>query len=87
MRNIEKIKLLESRNSELAKEILLNESAIYEAEKEISNLDMDLIEHPKILEYVNQLKFLIGRLTEKNNFYKTEIFQNDLEIKKLLENE
>jgi hypothetical protein len=54
MENKEKIAELEDRNSELAKEVLLNESAIYEAETEIENLDTDLIRHPRIQQYVNQ---------------------------------
>lgn len=55
-----KINLLEERIKELSKEILLNESAIYETEKEISQIDADLIEHPKISEYVSKLKNLIS---------------------------
>ena len=78
---------LEDRNSELAKEILLNESAVYEAETEIENLDTDLIGHPRIQQYVNQLNLLVKRLRTKNNRYKKEIFQNELEIKKLKKDE
>jgi len=78
---------LEDRNSELAKEILLNESAVYEVETEIENLDTDLIGHPRIQQYVNQLNLLVKRLKTKNNRYKKEIFHNELEIKKLKEDE
>jgi len=82
-----RISELEDRNSELAKEILLNESAVYEVETEIENLDTDLIGHPRIQQYVNQLSLLVKRLKTKNNRYKKEIFQNELEIKKLKEDE
>jgi hypothetical protein len=36
------IRIIEEQNGELAKEILLNESAIYEAEKEIQKLSTEL---------------------------------------------
>lgn len=80
-----RIKKLEDRNGELAKEILLNESAVYQTEIEINNLDIDLIGHPKIQQYVNQLKLLVERLKAKNKLYKQEIFKNELVIKKLRE--
>lgn len=78
-----RIKELESRNSELAKEILLNESSIYESEKEISELDKDLLGHPSIQQYINNLRLLIERIKNKNDLYKQEIYKNNLEIKKL----
>jgi hypothetical protein len=78
-----RIKELESRNSELAKEILLNESAIFETEKEISELDQDLLGHPSIQQQINNLRLLIERIKNKNELYKNEIYSNDLEIKKL----
>jgi len=78
---------LEDKNSELAKEILLNESAVYETETQIDNLDTDLIRHPRIQQYISQLNLLIKRIKTKNNRYKKEIFQNEFEIKKLRENE
>lgn len=49
------IKELEERNGELAKEILLNESAVFETLKEIADLDSDILDHPKIQQYVNHL--------------------------------
>jgi hypothetical protein len=83
----QRVKELEDRNGELAKEILLNESAVYQAESEVNNLDTDLIGHPKIQQYINQLKLLIERLKTKNKVYKQEIFENELVIKKLKEDE
>jgi hypothetical protein len=74
---------LEERNSELAKEILLNESAIYEAQKEMADLDNDLLDHPSILNYINTLRLLIERIEKRNDLYKTEIFDNELRIQKL----
>lgn len=82
-----RIQELEERNGELAKEILLNESAVYQAETEVNNLDTDLMGHPKIQQYVNQLKLLIERLKARNEAYKQEIFENELVIKRLKENE
>jgi len=78
-----RIKELESRNSELAKEILLNESAIFETENEISELDQDLLGHTAIQQQINNLRLLIERIKNKNELYKNEIYSNDLEIKKL----
>ncbi len=77
------VEQLEERNSELAKEILLNESAVYEAEKEINKIDTDLLDHPSIQNHVNSLKLLIERIEVKNGLYKKEIFENDIRIKKL----
>jgi hypothetical protein len=74
---------LEEGNSELAKEILLNESAIYEAQKEMADLDNDLLDHPSILNYINTLRLLIERIEKRNDLYKTEIFDNELRIQKL----
>ena len=54
-----RIKDLELRNSELAMEILLNESAIFETEKEISELDQDLLGHTSIQQQINNLRLLI----------------------------
>lgn len=64
----------------------LNESAVYETETQIDNLDTDLAGHPSIQQYINQLSLLIKRIKTKNNRYKKEIFQNEFEIKKLREN-
>lgn len=83
----EKIEALENRNAELSKEILLNEVAIYEAEKELNHLDEDIIEHEKIQAYIQQMTFLIDRLNAQNRLYKVEIFENNYEIKKLKEND
>jgi predicted RNase H-like nuclease (RuvC/YqgF family) len=83
VKNKKEIEALEERNSELAKEILLNEAAIYEAEKEINRIDTDIIDHPTIQNYINTLKMLIERLETKNTVYKNEIFENDVRIKKL----
>lgn len=82
---IKRIRELESRNSELAKEILLNESAIFETEKEISEIDQDLLGHISIQHQINNLRLLIERIKNKNELYKKEIYSNDLEIKKLKE--
>jgi uncharacterized protein YigA (DUF484 family) len=77
------IEELEQKNSELAKEILLNESAIYEAEREIANLDEDLLDHPVIADYIQRLNEHIAVISEKNRTYKVEIFKNNFEIKRL----
>jgi len=61
----------------------LNEAAIYEAEKELSTIDTDLIDHPTMQNYFNILNALIGRMNGKNSFYRNEIFENDSRIKKL----
>jgi hypothetical protein len=61
----------------------LNESAIYEAQKEIADLDNDLLDHPSILNYINTLRLLIERIEKRNDLYKTEIFDNELRIQKL----
>ncbi|MEQ8881679.1 MAG: hypothetical protein RLQ12_18685 [Cyclobacteriaceae bacterium] len=83
MSNKSEIEKLENNNAELAKEILLNEAAIYETEKEMSEIETQLLEHPKIQQYVNNLRLLVDRIKLKNQLYKNEIFQNDLEIAKL----
>lgn len=82
-----RINQLEDRNSELAKEILLNEAAIYQSEKEIDNIDADIIDHEHIQKYISQIRVLVERLTNKNEIYKKEIFENELLIKKLKEDE
>lgn len=83
MSNKNQIKQLEDLNSSLAKEILLNESAVYEVEKELQSLDSDLFHHPAIQPQIDELRALILRLTNKNEVYKQEIYENDLEITKL----
>ncbi|MEQ8553818.1 MAG: hypothetical protein RIC06_03840 [Cyclobacteriaceae bacterium] len=79
MSNKSEIEKLENNNAELAKEILLNEAAIYETEKEMSEIETQLLEHPKIQQYVNNLRLLVDRIKLKNQLYKNERFQNDLE--------
>ena len=66
---------------------MLNESATYEAKTEINNLDTDLLGHTRIQQYVNQLKLLVERLKSKNKRYKQEVFENEIAIKKLKEDE
>ena len=83
MSNKSEIEKLENNNAELAKEILLNEAAIFESEKEMSEIETQLLEHPKIQQYINNLRLLVERIKLKNQLYKDEIFQNDLEIAKL----
>jgi hypothetical protein len=83
----DRINELLDRNSELAKEILLNESLVYEAETEIDSIDKDIMGHSTIQQYLGQVTQLVERLKAKNNLYKKEIFKNDLEIKKLNNNE
>jgi hypothetical protein len=77
------IQQIEERIGELAKEILLNESAVYETEKEIGLIDEDILDHPAIINYVQSLKILIEKITKKNELYKAEIFENELKIKQL----
>lgn len=79
----DRVSRLEDRNAELAKEILLNESAIYEAESEIDRMDEDVLDHPQIAQSIAYLNLLIARLQEKNEIYKKEIFNNELEINRL----
>jgi hypothetical protein len=81
------IQKIEERTGELAKEILLNESAIYETEKEIGKIEEDILDHPLILNYIQSLKILIERITKKNELYKAEIFENELKIKQLKGND
>ncbi|MEK6782997.1 MAG: hypothetical protein AABY93_14960 [Bacteroidota bacterium] len=50
------IQKIEERNGELAKEILLNESAIYETEKEIGKIDEDILDHPAIHNYIQKFE-------------------------------
>jgi flagellar biosynthesis/type III secretory pathway chaperone len=77
------IQQIEERNSELAKEILLNESATYETEKEIAKIEEDILDHPVILNYIQSLKILIERISKKNEIYKAEIFENELKIRQI----
>jgi hypothetical protein len=77
------IRIIEDQNSELAKEILLNESAIYEAEKEIQKLHIDLLVHPRISTRVQALKIAIERIVKENDLYKSVIFENEIKIKNL----
>ncbi len=77
------IQQIEERIGELAKEILLNESAVYETEKEIGKIDEDILDHSVIINYVQSLKILIEKITKKNELYKVEIFENELKIKQL----
>ena len=78
---------LEERNSEHAKEILLNEVAIDEARREIAAIDEDIIDHPSIADYCQQLYLLIDRLEQQNNRHRVGVFKNNWEIKRLEEND
>ncbi len=62
---------------------MLNESAVYEAGKEINKVDTDLLDHPVIQGRINSLKLLIERIEIKNTIYKKEIFENDIRIKNI----
>ena len=79
------IKVLEEKNAELSKEILLNETAVYEVEKELLNIDKDIIEHPEIQTYVSSLQGLSGKIKVKNEIYKREIYENNIKISNLEE--
>ena len=76
----ERIRILEERNGELAKEILLNETAIYETEKELAGIDDDLLSHPRMQRYIAELKSLITQILSKSEVYKREIYENELEL-------
>ena len=78
---------LEDRNSEHAKEILLNEVAIDEARRDIAAIDEDIIDHPSITDYCQHLCLLIDRLEQQNNTYRVDVFKNNWEIKRLEEND
>ena len=79
------IKVLEEKNTELSKEILLNETAVYEVEKKFLNIDKDIIEHPEIQAYVNSLQDLLRKIKFKNEIYKKEIYENNIKISNLEE--
>ncbi len=81
-----KIRELEDQNAEWAKEILLNETAIYETEKELSSIDTELLSDQRIQSNIQFLRLLIERIESKNEIYKEIIYNNDLEINRL-ENE
>ena len=83
MTNEERKKLiakLEDENSELAMEILLNDVAISDAEKEIKNIDSDIVEHPEIKQKVEILNSLIETLRMSNQDNKLKIFKNNFDI-------
>lgn len=77
------IAALEERNSELAKEILLNEAAVYEAEREIRSVEAALLTDVDIQKHIHNLSFLIERIELRNRLYREEIFENNLRINKL----
>ena len=83
MKNKKEIDYLEERNSELAKEILLNEVAIYEVEKEFSKLKGFLTDSTTVQKQIGQAKLLIEIIEAKNLIYKNEIFENEVRIKNL----
>lgn len=77
------IAALEERNSKLAKEILLNEAAVYEAEREIRSVEAELLTDVDIQKHIHNLSFLIERIELRNRLYREEIFENNLRINKL----
>ena len=77
------IAALEERNSELAKEILLNEAAVYEAEREIRSVEAELLTDVDSQKHIHNLSFLIERIELRNRLYREEIFENNLRINKL----
>ena len=81
-----RIKGLENKNAEFAKEILLNESAIYEVEKEISAISSEFLIEREIQVHVQLLRLIMERLEAKNVLHRKNIYQNNFEIKSL-ENE
>jgi hypothetical protein len=81
-----RINELEENNAEFAKEILLNEAAIYEVEKEIAAIETELLEEPKIQSHIQLLRLLIERIEAKNASHREIIYQNNFEINSL-ENE
>lgn len=74
---------LEERNLELAKEILLNESAIFYVEKEIQKLEKEIVGHEHFAQRLEEIRKVILRMEKENEVYKSEIIQNDLKIKAL----
>jgi len=74
---------LEERNLELAKEILLNESAIFHVDKEIKKLEKEIIEHEHFAQRLEEIRKAMSKLEKANEVYKSEIIQNDLKIKSL----
>jgi len=77
------IALLEDSNAELSKEILLNEMAIYEVDKETEKIDLEILEHEIIQNHINGLNLIKERLRNQNLKLKDEIYENNLIIKKL----
>ena len=52
-------------------------------EKEIKGIDAYIADHEHIQNYIGQIEKLIANLIRKNELYKREIFENELEIRKL----
>ena len=73
---------MKSRNGELAKEILLNESAIFETENDIMNSKED-IRVKKVERKLKKLETLLEDRLEKTNIAMREAKAIGKEIKKL----
>lgn len=75
---------LEDRNAFLAKEILLNEAAIEESEKEIDQIEPEIANHEQMLKKIYLLKFFITRMKSTNRLYREEFVENEKLLEKLL---
>ena len=81
-----KIERLENEAAEYAKEILLNEVAIQDAQRMIAEIEAENWETvPEFLEKIEELQAIIRKLHLQNNQYKVEVFKKEFEIKKLNE--
>ena len=85
MKDKDKIKLLENEASEFAKEILLNEVAIQDAQRMIAEVRSEgWSEMSSFKDRIEELETIITKLNLQNSQYKVEVFT---EIKKLKDNE
>ncbi len=80
----DRIKELQEQNSELFKEVLLNETAIDDAKRILTSIDIDFVGHPVIKKQALQIQTLIKSISWKNEIYKHDIYKNELEITKLM---
>lgn len=78
------VKALEERNSELAKEILLNKSAIDEAQRKVNSIDPDLLSAQEIFTPFKQYFSWLRALRNGNCVYRRKIFKYLLRIQKCL---
>ena len=74
---------LGKRNNKLTSEIPKNEFLIFQAQREISSMEFGIRDNPDVISYVGRLKALLIELSEINNVFKQEIYENMLLVKEL----